>query len=841
MKLSEFKFSVILLSNNSNEGIEKTLTSLINQTLHFNDNIEVIIIDDALSKTQKTCNEYIDKYPNNIQHVTATSPNICNDWLENVSGEYILFIKANDYLSEETFEKSLKFIENNPNITTLVLPAYYYKNGKLERYLNYEIKSSRVFDLYENPEQAQLLGLSTIIKREYADNLQFLNVYGEYNTFLNEITINHPQMGICKDGGLYIENIEEKILPTEDFIIDNDTYSKFIDENLNRIIEKSRAKFGEVAKFVQFELVNQLKWLSTIEASNDEIDLSELKNPVNQIDDDIILNNILIENDTKIFLFLMKYGEIPEELKDKLSLNTVFVDVYDIINNELNILASITNVSPRSLDLLVNGEKINTEIKEFPQYDRYSLGHKYASNYSIEAHIPLSTDRRYELGYESENKKLDIDFSRPCNFSRSVGYAKTRHFISILKNNSIHIKKKTTLNWIKEEAKALVNLVKTRNPSAYKAIPFRMLYMAGYPIFRNKRIWFYMDRPTESDDNGLHLFKYSVKQNEDIEKYFVLDSKSEDYAEIEKIGKIIPYKSIKHRFMGLYVENIISSHPDNEIVYPFWGGYPFFAGLPKSNNIFLQHGILKDNISDWLNKKNMNICFFLVSSKREYDSTFKFPYNYGKGVVQLRGLPRYDNLKNVEDKHEIIIMPSWRRYLTRKSNEYIEETEYFKRFNSLINNERLIEKAREYGYDIIFRPHPNVYNFINLFDENDYVKIDYEKTKFQTLFNNGSLLITDYSSVAFDFAYLYKPVIYYQYGEDYHFNLEESYFDYETMGMGEVCKDEDELVDIIIYYIENQCKIKDKYSKRIDDFFLFNDKNNCKRVHEAIKRLPLKD
>ena len=125
--------------------------------------------------------------------------------------------------------------------------------------------------------------------------------------------------------------------------------------------------------------------------------------------------------------------------------------------------------------------------------------------------------------------------------------------------------------------------------------------------------------------------------------------------------------------------------------------------------------------------------------------------------------------------------------------------------------------------------------------ENDYVKIDYEKTKFQTLFNNGSLLITDYSSVAFDFAYLYKPVIYYQYGEDYHFNLEESYFDYETMGMGEVCKDEDELVDIIIYYIENQCKIKDKYSKRIDDFFLFNDKNNCKRVHEAIKRLPLKD
>ena len=186
-------------------------------------------------------------------------------------------------------------------------------------------------------------------------------------------------------------------------------------------------------------------------------------------------------------------------------------------------------------------------------------------------------------------------------------------------------------------------------------------------------------------------------------------------------------------------------------------------------------------------------------------------------------------------------MPSWRRNLTSKSNEYIQETEYFKRFNSLINNERLIQKAKEYGYEIIFRPHPNVYNFINLYDENDYVKIDYDKTKFQVLFNNGSLMITDFSSVAFDFAYLNKPVIYYQYAHDYHFNVEDSFYDYETMGFGEICKREDDLVNLTIEYMENDCKIKDMYRKRIDDFFIFKDRNNCKRVHEAIEKIPLKD
>ena len=113
--------------------------------------------------------------------------------------------------------------------------------------------------------------------------------------------------------------------------------------------------------------------------------------------------------------------------------------------------------------------------------------------------------------------------------------------------------------------------------------------------------------------------------------------------------------------------------------------------------------------------------------------------------------------------------------------------------------------------------------------------------RYQTLFNNGSLLITDYSSVAFDFSYLYKPILYYQYSEDYHFDLNDSYFNYETMGFGEVVKSEDELVDLIVDYMDNDCEIKDKYSKRIDEFFLYTDKNNCQRVYDKIKELPLKD
>ena len=46
MKLSEFKFSIIIPTHNSAEGIERTLTSLINQTLDFKKNIEAIVVDE---------------------------------------------------------------------------------------------------------------------------------------------------------------------------------------------------------------------------------------------------------------------------------------------------------------------------------------------------------------------------------------------------------------------------------------------------------------------------------------------------------------------------------------------------------------------------------------------------------------------------------------------------------------------------------------------------------------------------------------------------------------------------------------------------------------------------
>ena len=134
---------------------------------------------------------------------------------------------------------------------------------------------------------------------------------------------------------------------------------------------------------------------------------------------------------------------------------------------------------------------------------------------------------------------------------------------------------------------------------------------------------------------------------------------------------------------------------------------------------------------------------------------------------------------------------------------------------------------------IIFKPHPNLAKFRYLFDLDKNIIVDDKKT-YPELFNESKLLITDYSSVAFDFSYLKKPVIYYQYSDDYNFDLSKSYFDYKTMGFGEVIKKEDDLIKLIKDYLDNDCEMKENYKKRVDKFYKYNDQNNSKRVYDWI-------
>ena len=192
-------------------------------------------------------------------------------------------------------------------------------------------------------------------------------------------------------------------------------------------------------------------------------------------------------------------------------------------------------------------------------------------------------------------------------------------------------------------------------------------------------------------------------------------------------------------------------------------------------------------------------------------------------------------------------MPTWRQYLSvtnGKDNELVQDfvkSDYFMFYNKLINDDRLLSKAKELGYKICFMPHPGIKrNGLSLFYKDSRVEFFDFDIEYRKVYAESKLVVTDYSSSVMDFALLHKPVLYCHFDKEEFFNhhlYKEGYFDYERDGFGEVTYDMESLIDVMIMYMKDDCKVHDPYGKRMDDFFQFHDKENCRRVYEKIKSL----
>ena len=181
-------------------------------------------------------------------------------------------------------------------------------------------------------------------------------------------------------------------------------------------------------------------------------------------------------------------------------------------------------------------------------------------------------------------------------------------------------------------------------------------------------------------------------------------------------------------------------------------------------------------------------------------------------------------------------MPTWRRNLNVIDEKEFRKSHFFEIYNKILNDTQLLEFLDSHGYCLVFKPHPNLLKFIDVFDKHPLV--DFENRTYNDLFNHSSLLITDYSSVAFDFAYLGKPIIYYHFdGDTFHFDKDEAYFKYDSMGFGPIANTHEELMKNIMEYVLNDCEMDDMYKERVEKFFKFRDKLNSKRVYDAILEL----
>ena len=365
-----------------------------------------------------------------------------------------------------------------------------------------------------------------------------------------------------------------------------------------------------------------------------------------------------------------------------------------------------------------------------------------------------------------------------------------------------------------------------------------------YLRLSNKRFWLVCEEEREAQDTGFALFRHLNEAHPELETIYAISYDSPAFDKVRRTGRTVRYSSLLHWIYYLSAEVNISSQkggkPNAAVCY-FLEVY----GLLRNRRVFLNHGVtMSDN--GYLHYENAKMWMFVTSNREERDYVEEV-FNYPKGVVVCTGLSRFDYLKDESPTRTVVLMPSWRSWLklpskvdSDVSGEFRDflSSEYYRCFQSLINNDDLIDLLEEHGYRLLFYPHRNVQPHLAEFcTKSDCVILASEaEYDIQALLRSCDVMITDYSSVSFDFAYLEKPIIYYQFDEERFrkYQYAEGYFSYREDGFGPVVSDEEKVVAALRDALEG--RNLDEYRSREHSFFAYRDGQNSERIYQEIVR-----
>ena len=364
----------------------------------------------------------------------------------------------------------------------------------------------------------------------------------------------------------------------------------------------------------------------------------------------------------------------------------------------------------------------------------------------------------------------------------------------------------------------------------------------------HRDLWLLCDSRYEAGDNAFWLFKYIREEQPHIDVVFALDKKSRQYERVKALGKVVQYGSVKHWIYYLVADKNVSSQkmgkPNAAICYVLE-----VYGIIKNKRAFLQHGIITADLT-FLHYQHTKMKLFVTSTQDEWEYVNKV-YEYPEGAVVKLGLCRFDGLHNYNvKKKQLLIMPTWRMYIRNEiagdkeslAKEFMK-TDYYRFWNGLLESTEFIDFIEKENIDVVFYPHREMKDFLHCFKlKSDNIKLlSHNESDVQTVLKDSAMLITDYSSVSMDFAYMKKPLIYYQF--DYEQfrsgHHPEGYFSFNDDGFGPVCDSWNEVVENLtkVYDKEQGFINEEKYLSRHKKYFDLYDNHNCKRNYEAIAKM----
>lgn len=323
--------------------------------------------------------------------------------------------------------------------------------------------------------------------------------------------------------------------------------------------------------------------------------------------------------------------------------------------------------------------------------------------------------------------------------------------------------------------------------------------------------WVIMDRPSSSTDNGYHFYKWMKKNHPKVNIFYVINRDSKDVPILKSEGVNLVFTNTEQ-------------HKDllNKCIVEVYAYYTFNLCPQRTSfnsiKVYLGHGIkLNNSLNPGLSKDDL----FVTTFKREFDF---FKESHQDFITIQTGLPRFENLIKTLNNHKenIVIAPQWRRWLNKKASK---NDNYFTQWSNFLKSKELKDLSSEYR--TVFMIHPELEDKSNFFDIPKYIKIlqysDLGAMKLQEQINQTKIMITDFSSIAVDYAIAGADILYFQFDRDEYYNnhtIKKGWFDYDLDGFGPVFFNTRNLTEYIRRLSKEDKTNREIYKKRLNDLIL---------------------
>ncbi len=301
--------AVIMPVYNTEEYLRAAIDSVICQTLPFEENIRLYLIDDASTDgSLKICQEYQKKYPDNIvvkhfeenQGVSAIR-NYGIRQCRKCGDVIVSFLDSDDKFGEDVFERVVEFFDEHPDINMATVEIMLFGAMTKDHKINWRFRDKEVVNIqkdYTNPHYyigGAFVRRTALQKLEFDETMQFW----EDALAINQVILDEGQYGLVSGVYYYYRKRSDESSLVDVAWKSKERYTSFLESGYGKIMACSKRSKHRIIPYVQFLVAYHMRLFMVRKRQQDisdtltEEEIVELRRKLQKILKKIKVNIIL--------------------------------------------------------------------------------------------------------------------------------------------------------------------------------------------------------------------------------------------------------------------------------------------------------------------------------------------------------------------------------------------------------------------------------------------------------------------------------------------------------------------------------------------------------------------